>query len=152
MDIKKVITKECVCFLKSHTKEDVLLELMGLIKASGKIEDITELKEKIFHREELMSTGIGLGLALPHARMEGIIEPIVAIGASHEGIEDYSAIDDQLIKLVILIVTGKHQHKEYVKLLSSIIVMLKNTSLREDIFNASDIEQIYDAFIANSEV
>jgi len=112
MELSKALNKNRICILKENTKEKVILELIELITRSGEIKGIAGLKESIFYREKLMSTGIGLGIAVPHVRIEGVYQPIMAIGISHEGIPDYVSIDDQIIKIVVMIVAGKNQHRE----------------------------------------
>ena len=114
---------------------------------SEEIQDTTKLKESIFYREKLMSTGIGLGIAVPHVRIEGVKEPIVAIGISHNGISDYESIDDQTVKIVVMIVAGKGQHKEYIQLLSQIAARLKDEHIRRNLIEAKNPDEIYDIFV-----
>jgi fructose-specific phosphotransferase system IIA component len=152
MELNKVIREDCICILKGKTKEEVLSELCELIDTSGKIQNISKLKESIFYREKLMSTGIGLGLAIPHVRIESVKEPIIAIGISHKGIPDYESIDDQIVKIVIMIVAGKDQHKLYIKLLSQIVAKLKSDNVIENLLSAKDASEIYSIFVEENNV
>ncbi len=99
------------------------------------------------HREKLMSSGIGLGLAIPHTRIEGIRKPIMAIGVSRRGIPDYESIDDKNIWIVIMVAAGKNQHREYIRLTAWIIQKMKNGNTIEKLLNAKNCEEIYNVFI-----
>ena len=152
MELEKALDPRLICILKGRTKEEVLLELIELLDKSGKVQDITRLRESIFYRERLMSTGIGLGIAVPHVRIEGVEEPIVAIGISHEGIPDYESIDDQIVKIVVMIVAGKDQHKIYIRLLSQIVTKLKSDRVIESLLSARDSGEIYNLLVERKDV
>ncbi len=143
MELNEFIDKDRVCILQGNKKKEVLLELIELISQQGEVHDIERLKDAIFYREKLMSTGIGLGIAVPHVRIEGVYHPIVAMGISHEGILDYESIDNQPVKIVVMIVAGKWQHKEYIKLLSLIVTKMKDDSLRGKLIRSRSPEEIY---------
>ena len=147
MIFKKYINKECVAILHEQTKTEVLLRLINLLCKTCQIADVETLTKSIFYREQLMSTGIGLGIAIPHVRYEGITRPIIAIGIIPEGIKDYQSIDDQIVKLVIMILVGSNQHKEHIRLLSQIVSFLKNSEVRQKIFNAKSIPEILEFFL-----
>ncbi len=138
-----IVQPEHIALLESKNKNDVLIELIDLIANSGEIEDIESVKDAIFHREQLMSTGIGLGIAIPHIRIEGVSKPIIAVGISKDGISDYESIDGQPVKIIFMIVAGKEQHKEYITLLSQIVAKLKSDDVREKLISSRSSEEIY---------
>ena len=123
------LTEKNICILKSKKKKEILEELIENLAESGKIENEKKLKDAIFYREKLMSTGIGLGIAVPHVRIEGIEKPVMALGIKHAGIPDYESIDGEVIRIVVMIVAGKEQHREYIKLLSLVVSALKNKEI-----------------------
>ena len=90
-----------------------------------------------------MSTGIGLGIAVPHARIKGIKDLVMAVGVCREGITDYETIDNVPVKIVVLIIAGEGQHKAYIRVLSLIVTKLKKVETREKILEAKDEEEIY---------
>jgi mannitol/fructose-specific phosphotransferase system IIA component (Ntr-type) len=147
MEIKTVLKKEYICILKNNTKKETLLEIIGLLEKSGAIKNIEKLKEGIFYREGLLSTGIGLGIAIPHVRIEGVRQPIMAVEIKREGIKDYESIDDKIVWIVIMIVAGKEQHREYIRLLSKIVAKLKSGKKLEDLQKANNPEEIYNIFV-----
>ena len=107
MKLEDVMKRNCMCILKSTTKSEALMELIRLLVESGEIHDIEKTKEQILYRENLMSTGIGLGVGIPHVRIESIDHPIMAIGVSPEGIDDYESIDDDNVCLIVMIIAGE---------------------------------------------
>ena len=143
MELERSIDRQRVLILRGRTKREVLLELIDIVCRSGNIGDAEKLRDAIFYREELMSTGIGLGIAVPHVRIPGVEEPITAVGVSREGIEDYESLDDQLIRVIVMIVAGKDQHKRYIKLLAEITSKLKSDNVLEKLLKAENSDEIY---------
>ena len=142
MKFEDLICPECIKILSGKRKDEVLSELVDLLVELYNLNDGNRLREAIFHREKLMSTGIGLGIAIPHIRIEGVKEPLIAIAVCRDGIPDYESIDNQTVKIVIMIIAGKEQHKEYITLLSQIVSKLKKDDVREKILSAENPEEI----------
>lgn len=94
MDVKIILKKELIFFSDFNKKKDNLEALIGLIEKENLVENGDALRTSIFSREELMSTGIGLGIAVPHVRIQGVKNIIIAIGINKNGIQDYSDILD----------------------------------------------------------
>jgi len=139
LPLQSVLDESRVIFFDGKiSKKDALNKLMDSLVASGKIPDEDELRSGIFHREELMSTGIGLGVAVPHVRINKVNDPIMALGIAREPIEDYESIDNQPVNLVFMIVAGKNQHEQHLKLLARISGLCKNPKLRERLQSAKD--------------
>jgi len=144
LKLKDYIDKKLISFLKSKTKEKVLLELIDSICMNRELGNRKEIKEAIFYREKLMSTGIGLGIGVPHVRIKGIKDLIVTVGISKQSITDYETIDDVPVKIVVMIVAGEGQHKSYIKFLSLIVSKLKNHGVREKLIEAKNEKEIYE--------
>ena len=147
MNLKDIVRKDCIKILEKNDKKSVLLELINILSESRAVDDVETLTERVLYREELMSTGIGLGIAIPHVRYEGVKRPTVAVGISKEGIADYKSIDDKIIKIVVMILVGKDQHKEHIKLLSEIVSKLKNNNGIDRLLQLETTEEIYSFFI-----
>jgi mannitol/fructose-specific phosphotransferase system IIA component (Ntr-type) len=144
LELKDYIDRKLISLLKGKRKEKVLLELIDLVCKEKELSSRKEIKEAIFHREELMSTGIGLGIAVPHARIKGVKELIMAVGVFPKGIHDYETIDDSPIKIVVLIIAGEKQHKTYIQVLSLIVSKLKDNEVREKIIKAQSGEELFE--------
>ncbi len=104
IDRIKILNPEC-------SKNEILNELIDFTAETYEFSDLEFVRAQIFHREELMSTGIGLGLAIPHIRTDQVTSPVITIGIAKEGILDYNTIDDKSIKIVFLIFVGKNNIK-----------------------------------------
>jgi len=88
-----------------------------------------------------MTTGIGFGIAVPHAKLESVHKIAFAIGISKKGI-DFNSIDGKPVHLVVLVAAGERQHKEYLKLLSKIMSVLKNDIIRNEMIQAKSTKDI----------
>ena len=151
MNLKDIIKPANCCLLKSTTKTEVIIELIELIKENIEISDIDNLKKEIFFREQLMSTGIGHGIAIPHVRFEGVTHPKILIGVQAEGIQDYGTMDEDPVHFVFLFIVGKEQHKEYLRLLSLVSSKIKDELFRKKLMNVKSKEDIA-ALFTGSEV
>ena len=80
--------------LKSHTKEEVISEIVDQISVCKKIKNKEEILEQILEREKQGSTGIGNGIAIPHARIEDLKEAVLFVGLSKRGI-DFASVDGE---------------------------------------------------------
>ena len=138
MNLKEIIKPEHCIILTSRTKTEALLELIDLIKDEEEISDIEDLKKEIFFREQLMSTGIGQGIGIPHVRFEGVIHPVILVGISRDGIDEYGSMDGKLVNIVFLFIVGKEQHKEYLRLLSLVSLKIKDENFRNKLINTVD--------------
>ena len=143
MNLKNILSPNCVCLLKGKAKEDVILELVDILAKTGKIPDVEKLKFELFYREQLMSTGIGFGLGIPHVRIKNVGDPIMAVGIQKEGISDYESIDNHPVKIVILIIVEKEKHKDHVKLLAQVMRQLKDEAVRKKLIETDNPDEIY---------
>ena len=147
VNMKEYLKKENIIFLESSTKKEALEELIECLVKNASIKDKDAIKEGIFYREKLMSTGIGLGIAVPHIRHESIENITVCVGICRKEINDYESFDGKPVKIIIMIAAGKNQHAQYLRILSYVSSKLKNDELREKIFNANDVDTIYSLMV-----
>ena len=145
MNLNNILNKELCCILEEKRKNEALIKLIDNICAVYSMdENLAEnITKNIFYREQLMSTGIGLGIAIPHIRMEGVKGPILAVGVSKSGIDDYESIDDEIIRVIVMILVGKDQHKQHIRLLSMIVSLLKQEDLKKALIDSADGNHIY---------
>jgi PTS system nitrogen regulatory IIA component len=143
MRISDCLTSDRVVILQGATKSAVLEEMIDTM--SGCLEGISreQLAEAVYMREGMMSTGIGLGIAIPHVRLEGISEACAAVGVSRGGIADYESIDGEPVRIVVLIVAPQGRHDLYIKLLAKFVALLKESSLSSRIIEAETADDIY---------
>jgi PTS system nitrogen regulatory IIA component len=148
LELKNYIDKSLIFLLKGKKKEKVLLEMINSICENKKLDNRKDIKKAIFYREGLMSTGIGLGIAVPHIRIKSVKEPIVAVGIQKAGILDYETIDGVPVKIVVLIIAGEGQHKEYIQILSLIVTKLKQSEVREKLIEAKSKKELYEILVS----
>jgi nitrogen PTS system EIIA component len=141
--IFKLLALDRIEILKPGPKSDVLKELCRVISTSEAIKDRVELENAVFEREKIMSTSIGLGIAIPHVRLKSVTEMTMAVGVVKEGI-DYEAFDDQEVHIIIMIAAPEGSHREYLSVLARIALLLKNSSIRSNIMKAESAEEIYE--------
>jgi PTS system nitrogen regulatory IIA component len=143
-----VLTLERVLILESKTKRDALLALTDCLGSAAEIKDHDALVQGIFYREELMSTGIGMGIAVPHIRLASVTQPVMSAGLCRNPITDYQSLDGIPIHLIFMIAAGQNQHAEYLKLLSSLSLKLKNENLRNSLISAPDTQTFYNTLVS----
>jgi PTS system nitrogen regulatory IIA component len=117
-------------------KPGVLREFARLLTSRGRVLNEEELVHALVERESLGSTGIGGGVAIPHGKLKGITDMIVAFGRSSKGV-DFQALDGQPVYLFFLLLTPYDMAGEHLKTLARISRILKNKILRENLRRAS---------------
>ncbi len=135
--LSAILKPERTVQLNCATKEAALNQLIDLCA------DIPELADAVFKREQLMSTGIGLSIAVPHVRLNSVNELHMAFGVNKTGISDYESLDNIPVRIIVLIVAGRDQHTHYLQTLSRVSRLLKNSLIREQLFEAKSSGEIY---------
>jgi len=142
MKLDGLLKKNLIHIGNEENKHDILERLIRIIDNEKLIHDVDVLRRAIFYREELMSTGIGLGVAVPHARIKGLDNFIISIGINKGGIKDYDSIDGIPVKIVIMIISGEKQHRGYLKLLAQIVDIIKKPMVIEELLSVSNAEEV----------
>ena len=136
--------------LSSVNKFQAIDELARVYEGTNVCSDVESLIKSLREREELMSTGIGFGIAIPHAKIPDISNLSFAIGISKDGI-NFDSMDGYPVHLLILVVAGEKQHLEYLGLLSNSMSMLKKNEVKEQIIATSSPEEVM-AFLKDYEM
>lgn len=138
--INDLFSPERVNFnLVSINKDEVIGELVHMLFLDGKITDEESFKRAIFKREKEFSTGIGMGIAVPHAKSNFVKEPSIAFGRSLKGIE-FNSIDGSLAHYVFLIAVPVESSDIHLRALSEISRKLMHKDIREKILSAKNYE------------
>jgi len=132
-----------ILFLNHSNKKDALLALAENLSASPQIKNSQELSAEILKREELMSTAIGCGIAIPHVRLSSITDLVVSVGISRTDIIDFHHLDDVPVRLVFMIAAAHNQHAYYLQTLSWFSTRLRNKELRESLLKAQTEQEVY---------
>lgn len=105
------------------------------------------LTNAVLAREAIMPTGVGLGIAIPHARLPGLAAPIVALGLSNTGV-DFGAPDGDLARLIVLVVTPEHDDLIQIELLAEIARTFQHGETRVAVAHARSFDELSDAIRA----
>ena len=149
VQMKNILSPDRVVFINQSSKRDALVELSNILATAPQVKNGSELLSEILKREELMSTGIGRGIAIPHVRLSSVTDLVVAVGVCKSNIEDFQTIDDVPVNILIMIAAAYNQHSYYLKTLSHFSSKLKNTELRDAITKASTPREVYDLIVNN---
>ncbi len=134
-----------VVFLEETDKESALNRLVHCIASSPNIEDKEALRKAVFNREKIISTGIGLGIAIPHVKIKEVKKLTICIGIGKKGI-DWDAIDNKSVYSIFLIAGPAEQHELYLKILSKIVLVLKKRERREKMLEAEKADEVLKLF------
>ena len=129
-DFSQYVDKDSVMTLVGKTKLEVMDQLIS------RAADLTKLSRDVifrlvWKREQMMTTGVGGMLALPHIRINDILHPYVIVGVCENPIEDYQGQDDQPVRVIVFTVAPDENQEAYLQLLSSISRRLRNPKLIE---------------------
>jgi mannitol/fructose-specific phosphotransferase system IIA component (Ntr-type) len=121
--------------LNGRDKESVLRELVAFAQEKGLIADAESYAVRVLEREALHSTGLGHGIAVPHAQTEGIQGVFCCLGISRHGV-DYDSIDDEPAKIICLIAAEEGLDGLYLQLLSHISRLFARGDIRRSLLDA----------------
>jgi fructose-specific phosphotransferase system IIA component len=127
--------------IKSRTKNEVLKEIVELLESSPYILKKDELLDNLIERERLETTGIGDGIALPHARTDSVSQLVIGFGRSEQGIE-YDSLDGNLVHILFFIAAPKTSSTKVLKVLAKISRLLNNENFRKELIAAKTKKEI----------
>jgi PTS system nitrogen regulatory IIA component len=139
-----ILSPQRVVFLNHAGKKEALLALAENLSAAPQVKNRQELSAEILKREELMSTAIGCGIAIPHVRLSSVTDLVVSVGISSVDIEGFNPLDDEPVRLLFMIAAAHNQHAYYLKTLSGFCTKLKDKELRDKLLAAKTEQEVYD--------
>jgi PTS system nitrogen regulatory IIA component len=137
------LAQKRVVDLTSRSKDAALMELVETLSSAPEVTDREKLLQAILERERIVSTGIGLGVAVPHAKIPEVSEFVVAYGRSTDGI-DFGSIDDRPVHHVVLIVGPPDRQQRYLQFLATVTLKLKQPELRRALEEAPSTAKLYE--------
>lgn len=142
MNISELIGKEIIELnLTSTNKTDVITELVELLHKDQRISNKTEFKKEIIAREDLGSTGIGFGIAIPHAKTKYVIKPSLVFGYSEKGI-DYNSMDNENAHIFFMIAAPKDGANLHLQVLAKLSRKLMHKDFRESLMNIDNVDSL----------
>lgn len=127
--------------LSARSKDEVINALLDVAATHAAVVDPEAMRRAVFEREQMMSTGVGKGLGLPHAKTAAVTETVAAFAITADPV-DFGAIDDQKVSLVFLLVGTEEAKSEHIKILSRISRLLNRDAFRERLLQAHDAEEV----------
>ncbi|MGR3186051.1 PTS fructose transporter subunit IIABC [Bacillus subtilis] len=144
MKITELLTKHTIKLnIESKEKENVIDEMVTVLDKAGKLNDRQAYKEAILNRESQSSTGIGEGIAIPHAKTASVINPAIAFGRSKDGV-DYESLDGQPAHLVFMIAATEGANNTHLEALSRLSTLLMREEIRKQLLDAESEDAIID--------
>jgi fructose-specific phosphotransferase system IIA component len=146
MDIHGMLSPERIIMnLESATKRDALVEIVTNLGESEGVTDVEALKKAILEREEIMSTGVGLTIAVPHAKLASVKAFTLGLARSEKGI-DYDSLDGQPVRIIVTIAAPDNDQNTYLRVLAAVMHVLRNEEHRNGILKAGSAQEIIDVF------
>lgn len=134
-----------VAILDVDTRDEAITALVDLIYKAGKLEDKEAFYDAIIDREKIVSTGIGMGAAIPHAKLSNFNDFFIAVGMLRKGV-DWNALDGSPVRLIFLIGGPDDKQTEYLQILSSLTHIIKDDKIRKKLLTVNSAADMIDIF------
>ena len=134
---KHIVPQRVVLNLVAGTKEDAIRELIQAVPPSHKIHDKEELIKRVLEREQIETTGIGEGIAIPHARTDVVEGICICLGISPKGI-NYGSIDDKPVHILFLLAASESAQNAYLNTLAGVALVFKDRKFCQDVIRCKD--------------
>lgn len=146
MRINDYLDSRLISFLSEDSRDRAIDALISLLDEEGKLVDKKMFRDAIFYREGLVSTGIGMGIAIPHAKMKNIHQFFIAIGIQqNKGIE-WNALDKAPVRIIFMIGGPDDKQTEYLQILSMLTSAIKDVELRKKLLKATSTQEVFELF------
>ena len=148
MKITQLLTEETIILnLSASTKQEVLDELASQLERAGKLTDKRAFTAAILERESQSTTGIGDGIAIPHAKSAAVKSPAIAFGRSLDGL-DFESLDGQPANLFFMIAASEGANDDHLEALSRLATFLMDDKFRTNILSAQSKQEVLDVISA----
>jgi fructose-specific phosphotransferase system IIA component len=131
--------------IPATSKAELLKTIVRDLDAKGNINDVDGVIDDVIEREKVMSTGIGNGVAIPHAYTDGVKTLVAGFYRTLEGV-DFEALDNQKVDLFFIILGPKESRRDHIKVLAKISRLLNHKDFREDLRKAPDAQSVMNVF------
>jgi fructose-specific phosphotransferase system IIA component len=146
MKISEILTDKVTKIkLEASDKTEAINKMIDLANNSGKILDIEKIRECVFEREKLVSTGVGKGFAIPHGKSDFTADIVAAFGIMNEAIE-FDSIDGEKVKFIFLLIGKDTMLNAHIKLLSRISRLMNKDDFRNKLLKANSETEVVNLF------
>lgn len=144
--VSNYLDERLVLFLNANSRDEALDQMVGILEKEGKLKNPKIFHDAILERERIVSTGIGLGVAIPHAKLQGYDDFFIAIGIQvKKGIE-WNALDGAPVHLIFMIGGPENEQTKYLRILSLLTAAIKNEVRRKKLLKTYDAKDVIALF------
>ncbi len=136
-----------ILFLEEETRDEAIACLVERLNVRGFLPNKEEFHTAILERESIVSTGIGIGVAIPHAKITGFPGFFIAIGIQKNKGIDWDALDGSLVRLIFMIGGPDNKQTEYLKILSRLTQAIKDEERRKRLLRCTSVSEVLDLFV-----
>jgi nitrogen PTS system EIIA component len=144
--VSNYLDERLVAFIDAEERNEALMQLVDLLCQAGKIQDKELFYHAILERERIVSTGIGMGVAIPHAKHEEYHDFFIAIGIQKKKGIEWNALDGSPVRLIFMIGGPEKRQTEYLKILSHLTMAIKDGERRKKLLQALTPGDVIDLF------
>ena len=143
--IAKYLDPQLVVFFSAESRDETLSTLVDTLSFANKLQNSEAFYTAILEREKIVSTGIGMGVAIPHAKLPDYDDFFIIIGVLQKGV-DWDALDGAPVRLVFMIGGPDDKQTEYLQILSALTVALKDDDRRKKMLTLNSPDAMIDLF------
>jgi len=147
MILSRALSPSCIKVpLQGTDKESILSELVHSLHENGFITDPDKTLEQIADREQIRSTGVGFGIAIPHGRSPSAHDLVMAVGVAQNPV-DFESVDGKPVSIVIMLVSPTEQTGSHIQALAAISRIMLDQEFREAVEKAASPQAVYELFV-----
>ncbi len=145
--ISNYLDERLIVFLEEETRDNAIERLIEQLDFEGVLFDKQEFHDAILGREKIVSTGIGIGVAIPHAKMPECSDFFIAVGIQKSKGINWNALDGSPVRLIFMIGGPDNKQTEYLKILSRLTHAIKDDERRRKLLKCTSVPEVLDLFI-----
>lgn len=146
MNISTLLDKSTIAKgLDVDNKQDLINRVVDLLEPKVSQDQLEKIRKAVFDREEIMSTGVGKKLAIPHGKTDSIYDIFASFAILDDSVE-FDSIDNRPVKMVFLLVGPEDKSSLHIKLLSRISRLMNSSTFRNKLFQCEDSDEIFETF------
>lgn len=144
MKIIDILTPDAIrTNIPEKNKTDVISSIIDLLTSGDRVIDKEKVRNAIFEREKIMSTGVGGGFAIPHGKTDGVVDLVGAIATTALPI-DFESLDEQPVRIIFLLVGPESMVGPHIKILSRISRLMNREDFRNRLLAAASPSELYE--------
>jgi len=143
MQLIDILELSCIKIpLQATEKYQSITELVDLLAQNGKLDDYHTALRAVLDREEIRSTGVGQGFAIPHGKTSAVEKVVMAIGKVEQPI-DFNSIDGQPVTMIVLLVSPIDKTGPHIQAIARISRIMTDQNLRRQLWKATSADEFY---------